>query len=535
MNKRSARMTSLARTLPSSKGPGKPGFPTLAFRLIARALIGPLLALVLVAGALAAPPARIPEQAPPSAADPFLAAQTAALLPAHTGDLARAAEWDRYTIVAAADPAALTVRGTVSVTVTNRSGLSYDRLYFRLYPNHPDFGGRLDVTAARVDGRPVTSGTEQGDALLWLALPRALLPGGVARAELRFVARTPRDASARTFGAFNQEAGLWSLANFYPVLARQFSDSGWDRRPVDSRGDFAVTNVGLYDVTVEFPAAWTLVSTGSRVSSLPGRAGTRRERLVSGPQREFYLGLTRGLEQTSAVVDGTRIVSHYQPANAEAGRRALRFAEQALRAFNARYGPYPLAELEVVQGAMTRFLGMEYPGAVLIEQALYTDNDRVLETTIAHEIAHQWWYSLVGTDAQGEPWIDEGLASYAQVLYYEAVGNGARAAEELEYFRSLYRRLREANRDAPLATPPGGLRGNYVPVAYAKAALFFHALRGQIGEESFGRFLGRYLAEGKYRETAGPDVLRAAEAACQCELDALYQDWVLSAAPVAIP
>ncbi len=535
MKKSSPGRASLSRTLPSNGGLGKPGALTFTFRLITRALIGPLLAVVLVTGALAAPRARLPEQAPPAVADPFLAAQAAALLPAHTGDLARAAEWDRYTIVAAADPAALTVRGTVSVTVTNRSGLSYDRLYFRLYPNHPDFGGRLDVTAARVDGRPVASGTEQGDALLWLALPRVLPPGGVVRADLRFVARTPRDASARTFGAFNQEAGLWSLANFYPVLARQFSDSGWDRRPVDSRGDFAVTNVGLYDVTVEFPTAWSLVSTGSRVSSLPGRAGTRRERLVSGPQREFYLGLTRGLEQTSVVVDGTRIVSHYQPANAEAGRRALRFAEQALRAFNARYGPYPLAELEVVQGAMTRFLGMEYPGAVLIEQALYTDNDRVLETTIAHEIAHQWWYSLVGADAQGEPWIDEGLASYAQVLYYEAMGNAARAAEELEYFRSLYRRLREANRDAPLATPPGGLRGNYVPVAYAKAALFFHALRGQIGEESFGRFLGRYLAEGKYRETAGPDVLRAAEAACQCELDGLYQDWVLSAAPVAIP
>ncbi|MCS6881782.1 MAG: M1 family metallopeptidase [Oscillochloridaceae bacterium] len=491
--------------------------------------------MVLVAGALAASAASRPAQRPTSAADPFLAAQAAALLPAYIGDLARAAEWDRYTIVATADPATLTVRGTLSVTVTNRSVLSYDRLYFRLYPNHPDFGGRLVVTAARVNGGPAVSGVEQGDTLLWLTLPRALPPGGVARADLRFVAQTPRGASARTFGAFNQEAGLWSLANFYPVLARQFIESGWDRRSIESRGDFTVTNVGLYDVTVEFPAEWTLVSTGVRADTLPGRAAMRRERLVSGPQREFYLGLTRGLEQASAVVDGTRIISHYQPANADAGRQALRFAEQALRTFNARYGPYPLAELDVVQGAMTRFLGMEYPGAVLIEQTLYRDNDRVLETTIAHEIAHQWWYSLVGTDAQGEPWIDEGLASYAQALYYEATGDSVRAAEELEYFRSVYRRLREAKRDAPLATPPGALSGNYVPVAYAKAALFFHALRGQIGEESFGRFLQRYLAEGKYRETAGPDVLRAAEAACQCELDSLYQDWVLSAAPVAIP
>ena len=56
-------------------------------------------------------------------------------------------------------------------------------------------------------------------------------------------------------------------------------------------------------------------------------------------------------------------------------------------------------ELEVVQGAMTTFLGMEYPGVVLIEQELYENNGRGLETTVAHEVAHQWWYSLVGNDA----------------------------------------------------------------------------------------------------------------------------------------
>lgn len=471
----------------------------------------------------------------PTPADPFLAAQAAALLPAHSGDLERAGEWDRYTIVASLSPAALAVRGTLSVTLTNRSAVTYERLYFRLYPNHPDYGGRLDVSAARVAGRPVASGTEHGDTLLWLALPQPLPPGGTTQAELSFTARTPRNASAKSFGAFNDEAGLWSLAGFYPVLARQFADTGWDRRPIESRGDFAVTNVGLYDVSIDLPASWTLISTGTRLENVPGQGGMRRERLVSGPQREFYLGVVRGLEQASSVVDGTRIISHYRPVNAAAGRRALRVAEQALRAFNARYGPYPLAELELVQGALTRFLGMEYPGVVLIERRLYAENDRVLETTVAHEIAHQWWYSLVGNDAQGEPWIDEGLASYAQVLYYEALGDPSRAGEELDYFRRLYGQLREAGRDVPLATPPGELRGIYVQVAYAKAALFFQALRGQIGDAAFERFLQGYLAAGKYRETAGPDLLRAAETACSCELDRLYADWVLSAAPVPIP
>ncbi|HMQ32267.1 MAG TPA: M1 family metallopeptidase [Chloroflexaceae bacterium] len=497
------------------------------------------LALAALALALAAPAALAQRQSPTPApaarpADPFVAAQAAALAPGSAGDLDRAAEWDRYTMAVALSPDERRARGTVTVQLTNRSTATYERIYFRLYPNHPDFGGRLDVTGATVNGRPVPSGTEQGDTLIWLAAPRPLAPGGTATAELSFVARTPRNASADTFGAFNQEAGLWSLANFYPILARQFAD-GWDRRPVTSRGDFTVTETALYEVTVDAPAGWTLVSTGARVSAGPAGQGVRRERFVSGPQREFYLGATQGLDQASATVGGTRVVSHYQPGNAAAGRRALRVAEESLRIFGERFGPYPLAELEVVQGAMTTFLGMEYPGVVLIEQNLYRSNGRGLETTVAHEVAHQWWYSLVGNDAQGEPWLDEGLASYSQVLYYEGLGAPQQARAELNSFRDMFQASRRQGRDAPLATPPSALRGMYVPVIYAKGALFFQALRDQIGEAAFDRFLRDYYAAGRYGAVAGPDLLRAAEGACACELDQLYADWVLTAAPVPVP
>jgi hypothetical protein len=463
--------------------------------------------------------------------------QRPAMLAAHVVDLDQAAMWDHYRISVNLNPEQAQVRGQMRVSVTNRTRSAYERLYFRLYPNHPDYGGRLDVTSARVADQPVASGTEQRDSLIWLSLPEPLVPGATAVAQLSFVAQTPRNASESSFGVFNQEAGLWSLAGLYPVLARSTPGQGWDRRPVSSRGDFTVTSTALYDVTIELPQDWRSITTGVLVESGPGSTeGLRRERFVSGPQREFYLGATYGLEQVSGLVDGVRIVSHYQSGDATAGRRALRIAEQALRLFNARFGPYPLAELEIVQGAMTNFFGMEYPGVVLIEQQLYRRDGRDLETTIVHEIAHQWWYSLVGNDAQGEPWLDEGLASYAQVLYYEALGNPVVTRAELENFRAAYRRIRERRIDAPLATPPSRLRAsNYVPVVYAKGALFFHALRGRIGEAAFTQFLQDYYRSARYRDIAGTDLLFAAEQACSCSLDQFYRDWVLTAAAVKIP
>jgi hypothetical protein len=355
---------------------------------------------------------------------------------------------------------------------------------------------------------------------------------------MNFLARTQRNASGSAYGAFNQEAGVWSLASFYPVLARYFAD-GWDRRPVSSRGDLAVTETALYDVTLDTPVDWQLVTTGTQVeTNSPGNLppeGYRRERFVSGPQRDFFLAAINGLNQASTDVDGTRVTVYYRPEYDAAGQRSLAIAAQSLRAFNARYGPYPLTEMEVVQAALTKFLGVEYPGVMLIEQRLYASNGRGLETTIAHEVAHQWWYSLVGNDYQGAAWMDEGLASYSQVIYYESLGDAVSAAAELQQFRNIYLSARNAGNDGVVNRPNAAFQGNYVALVYAKSALFFHALRQRMGDETFYAFLQRYYETYRYGEATGSDMLATAEATCGCDLQALYDAWITSAVPVDVP
>lgn len=465
--------------------------------------------------------------------------QAAALLPEFAQDLAGANGWDRYSITATLNPTDLTISGSQQVAVTNQAGVPFDALYFHLYPNHPDFGGSLEVRDVRVNDQPVTVSTEQDGVLLRVELVQPLNPGEQAIVALNFLARSQRNAAGSVYGAFNQESGVWALASFYPVLARYFAD-GWDRRPVSSRGDLAVTETALYDVTLDTPADWALVTTGVRVdagaqSAAPPPEGYRRERFVSGPQRDFFLAALNGLDQASSEVDGTRIITYYQAGNPAAGQRSLIVAEESLRAFNARYGRYPLAELEVVQAALTRFLGVEYPGVVLIEQNLYRNNGRGLETTVAHEVAHQWWYSLVGNDYQGEPWLDEGLESYSQVVYYEALGNAAGAAGELQLFRDIYLGARNTGNDGVVNRPTAAFRGNYVALVYAKSALFFQALRERVGDEVFYQILQRYYETYRHHEATGEDLLAVAQARCGCDLRQFYDDWINSTAPVEVP
>jgi aminopeptidase N len=350
---------------------------------------------------------------------------------------------------------------------------------------------------------------------------------------MQFTAQTPRNASGWSYGAFNQEVGVWNLASFYPVLARR-ANGQWDQRSVVGQGDVAVTDTALYDVTLDVPPAWSLATTGVRIDQMPLDHGPRRERFVSGPQRDFFIAATQ-LERASTDVDGTRVVVYYQADDVIGGQRSLQVAADSLRVFNDRFGPYPLAEVEVVQAALTRFLGVEYPGIVLIEQSIYSPGDRLFDTTVAHEIAHQWWYSLVGNDVQGEPWLDEGLTSYTQVLYYEGIGNNQAAQGELDYFRAQYGYLRNANRDGPVGGPVDSFGGNYFPLVYMKGALFFHAMRQQMGEEAFFGFLQNYYASYRYEEPTGPDMLRVAQETCGCDLQPLYDAWIHGAGPVQMP
>jgi hypothetical protein len=459
--------------------------------------------------------------------------QGAALLPESVGDLAAAETWDRYTIDVVLDPDALTLSGRETIEFRNRSQGELSQVYFHLYPNHPDLAGSLEVSEASVDGQPVAASYEQDGILLRLDLPQPLAPAAEARIELVFRTVTPANASASAYGAFNYEAGVWNLASFYPILA-VYGEAGWDRSPVDARGDLVNSATALYQLRVSAPVGWTIAASG--VPSFERRDETSQQLIfVSGPQRDVFVAAMSGLDQASTVVDGVRVVSYYRPESAAGGQIALDTAARSIQIFNQRYGRYPLAELEIIQFAATKFLGVEYPGVILIEQQLYAGS-RELDTTVAHEVAHQWWYSLVGNDVQQEAWLDEALASYSQIVYHELASGPEAAERELNVFRERYRRARAAGNDTLVAQPTGDFpRGSYFPIVYGKATLFVHVLRLQLGDEAFFNFLQRYYAAGRYNIARGPLLLDSAEAACGCELDQLYSDWITSVAPVTIP
>jgi aminopeptidase N len=206
---------------------------------------------------------------------------------------------------------------------------------------------------------------------------------------------------------------------------------------------------------------------------------------------------------------------------AEAG---LQYAAQALRVFSDRYGPYPYTELDLVS-TPTLALGIEYPGMIAITQDIIAPGDVYFESTVAHEVAHQWFYGLVGNDQLDDPWLDEALAQWATLQYFtDEHGPGAAAG----FRASLTGRWeRTAGELIPIGLPVAAYSGGeYGSIVYGRGPLFFEALRDSMGAGAFDSFLRAYV-EANAWGVATPEGLKAlAEAECACNLTGLFEEWV---------
>ncbi len=244
--------------------------------------------------------------------------------------------------------------------------------------------------------------------------------------------------------------------------------------------------------------------------------------------RDFNAVLGPDYQVQSHVVEEITVNSFFYSRHSQGGEWALDCATEAVRLFSTRFGPYPFTELDVVE-TPTRAGGIEYPGLVVINSTYYETLSERMEWVVVHEVAHQWWYSLVGNDQVDEPWLDEALTQYSTLLYFEARYGAAVAADLLEQvFQQPYEQLLESGRDAPSGLPVAAYSGeDYGPVVYQKGPLYLHALRQVVGDEDFWEILQTYFARNRYGVATPEDWLAAVEAVTGDEHRALYEQWIV--------
>jgi hypothetical protein len=431
-----------------------------------------------------------------------------------------------------------TYQGRAQVEITNNEDIVLDEVYFHLLPNGKgSYGdGSLTVRETIVDGLPAKTELSVNDTVLKLVLTDPLAPGEKARIDFEFAGAVPKDfggeATPEGYGIYNLSEGVLALAGWYPILA-VYDDKGWNLDPPSAIGDSVYSETGFYSVEVNYPKELVLAATGVRTAQQESGT-TVKARFESGPVRDFFLIASPDFKIASQQVGDTLVNSYYLPGYERAGGLALTTARDSLKTYNNKFGPYPYRELDVVSAPMRNALGVEFPGIVLIGLKLYNEPDKPdFAVTVAHEVAHQWWYSSIGNDVFDEPWLDEALATYSSGVYYEYT-NGPEYQAGLEaYWQDRFDQLLKQGRN-DLVT--GSLEyfesmagpSVYGSVVYIKGALFFKALREEIGAQAFFQAMEDYYREHYFGVARTEDLLEAFEKSSGRELDSLYQEWLYS-------
>jgi hypothetical protein len=307
-------------------------------------------------------------------------------------------ERPRYTVTLDIQPAAATVDGTVTVRFT--PDLPTDRLVFRLWPNGPrqlGEGARLDPGPLTLDGRPAETSTPDPTTLV-APLPNPLRPGQAVTARLPFHLRLPRQARDR----ISAEADAVRLGSFLPLLEWE-PGHGWATDPPTTRfAEASTAPTADFDLTITVPAGYDVIASG--VNDRPGHwtANTMRDIAVAVGRFTVATGTARAPEPvavTAAVDAGA----------GESPRPYLERAIAVLEQTSRRFGPYPWPTfaVSVTPGIST---GIEYPGHVLHGPGTATD-------VLTHEVAHQWFYALVGNNQARDPWLDEAPTTWAEARY----------------------------------------------------------------------------------------------------------------------
>lgn len=477
-----------------------------------------------------------------------------------------------------------------TVWFTEREGVGLDDIVLRLYSNAPASASHRAAPVNFINGdcqghvRCVV--TSSSPSVIDVKLARSLPPNGRVRIHVKLTGVLDRIDSSRTtliaqslesvsgmlggggdtgttgdYGLLAVGDGITSLGGFYAVVARR-REGQWERKEKALEGDLGPDAISNVRVALSMDPGWEVATGGIVVSdrTTTDDGATRRHLTVAAAMvREIAILTSRSFEVASADVGGVHVHSHYLAQEKEPGKKVLDAAVHSLGVFEKRFGPYPYRNLDVAEAALVGGAGgVEFSGIATVASMFYrppgeggimsalsmlgagsaglgANTDEMREFVTSHEVAHQWWHGLVGSDSRIHPFLDESLAQFSSMLYFADRYGAARGRHAGDQnVKANYQAMRLMGEpDGAVDRPAAGASPmTYAGLVYGKGPYFYVQLRKQLGDATFFAALRDYVTKFRFG-FAGPDdfVKIAASYAGKnaAKVEELAQRWLVEA------
>ena len=450
--------------------------------------------------------------------------------------------------------------GSQEILYTNNSPDTISKVYYHLYFNAFKPGSQMDVRSLNIsdpdsrvrdrisklganeegdlsvfelkqDGKPVFF--EQQETVLLARLNKVLLPGKKTKLTLLFEGVVPKQI--RRSGRNNKDGVALSMTQWYPKLA-EYDFEGWHPNPYIAREFHGVW--GDYNVKITIDKNYILGGTGYLQNSTEiGYGYHPKNKTIDHSEKEkltwhFFAPSVHDFTWAADpdfihdVVKGPNDVDlHFlYKTNQENWRKLQPHSVGLMKYFNENIGEYPWKQYSIIQGGDG---GMEYAMSTLITGG--EQYSRLLGTT-SHEMAHAWFQHILANNEAKHPWMDEGFASYIDVLAENSV-LGKTPKNPFKRSYDSYRRLANSGVEQPQTTHSDRYNYNfaYSVSAYSKGSVFLAQLGYIVGPKTLKKILKRYFNEFKFKHPSPNDFKRVAEKVSDLELEWYLNDWTRTA------
>ena len=359
-----------------------------------------------------------------------------------------------------------------------------------------------------------------------------------------------------------------------------FDKNGWHPMSYLDQGEF-YSEFGNYDVSITVPKNYILMATGDlqnteeldflnkkaeltsqliKENRLPVRDSFGRKdmsfpksstekktlRFVQKNVHDFAWFTDKRYHVLKGELDlnNRKITSWALFTNNEAKlwRRSIEYINDATRYFSKWVGEYPYNHVTAVDGTISAGGGMEYPNITVIGRS---GDSKSLETVIVHEVGHNWYYGILGSNERDNAWMDEGLNTYIEIRYMEekypngyfrkkdSTENKSRgislniSLEDKELQHIAYQFNASRNYDQPLVMGSKDFtQMNYGAMVYSKTGIGFHYLKAYLGEELFDNCMNEYFNQWKFKHPNPNDIKIVFETVCGENLDWFFDDYI---------
>lgn len=483
-----------------------------------------------------------------------------------------------YTINVSLNDNNNSLRGDLSLQYINHSPDTLTYLWFHIWPNayrndqtalakqlaESEDGkkklvnmgkGYIDSLRFTINGQPVELSVEDNIDIIKLPLPKALLPGDKITIATPFYVQLPP-----YFSRSGYEGQQYMICQWYPKPA-VYDRKGWHQFPYLDQGEF-YAEYGSFKVNITLPGEYVVGATGTlqNKDELESYKTIGKQNNLNQGKPVLYKALKKGSKTLSysgenihdfawfAAKDfvirydtlqlpghGVDVFSYGQVKGNEEWKKSTGFIKDAVRHYSNWIGEYPYPVVQAVEGPKNLTSGgMEYPMITLITSP--DANEERMDAVITHEVGHNWFYGIIGSNERDNPWMDEGVNTYFQFRYEgekyrdNSVFGGAIPKEvkklpEEEFLSRIYSALNTIPAAKPVSTGSTGFanKDDYGIVVYVKTAVWLYIIESAIGREKLDKGIQEYFKEWKFKHPYPEDFKAALEKANGSSLDKLFE------------